>query len=368
MDKKQLPNEELQYWVAFNQFPYFGPKRFAKILNYFPDVKTAWSSNRSELLAAGLKENIVDKFTAEKNSVNPEKAFADVMDNKIKILTIKDQDYPLLLKEIPNPPFLIYYQGEIFEKQDNYSLAVVGTRKISPYGQQVTENLVSELTRSGLVIISGLALGVDAVAHGACVSLNGKTIAVLGSGLDNIYPSAHTPLARRIIDSGGLIISEFPLGMPSYRSNFPHRNRIIAGLSRGTLIIEAAQNSGSLITAKLALDFNREIFAVPGPIYSDNSQGPHSLIKQGAKLITSAQDIIEELNLSNLTEKPQVRSILPETQEEHEIMNLLTLSNRNVDELIKKTKLDAKKINSILVSMELKGMIRNIGTQTFSRA
>lgn len=363
-----LTEDELKYWIAFNQFSYIGPKRFAKILNYYPDVKTAWSSSRSELLATGLKEKIVDKFITERNSIDPGKVLSEVYRNKINILTIKDPTYPQLLNNIPNPPVLIYYQGEAFKEQDNYSLAVVGARKISPYGQQTTEGLVRGLSQNGLVIVSGLALGVDAAAHTTCIAHQGRTIAVLGSGLDKIYPSTHTPLARRIVDTGGLMISEFPLGTPSYRSNFPHRNRIIAGLTRGTLIIEATKKSGSLITAQLALEFNREVFAVPGSIYSELTQGPHALIKQGAQLVTSAQDIMQALNLSNFTENIQARSILPQTPEEQLIVDLLSASTRTVDELIKNTKLDAKKINSILVSMELKGLIRSLGSQNYTMA
>lgn len=352
---------ELQYWIAFNQLSEFGPKRFTKLLNYFPNLETAWQADRNELTKSGLVEKIIDKFITSKTEIDPAKELDKVTKQNIEVVTIKDDAYPSQLKQIPNPPPLLYTKGGFFLPEDEFAIAVVGTRKITPYGKQVTEDLVSELTRNGLVIVSGLALGIDAKAHAVCISSKGRTIAVLGNGIDNIYPSANVPLARRILDNNGLIISEFPLGTPSYRSNFPHRNRIISGLTLGTLIIEADIKSGSLITAKQALEQNREVFTVPGSIYSPSSKGPNQLLKQGAIPVTTAQDILQALNLNHIPQIIKTKTLKSDTPEEQKIIELLQVSNKTIDELIKQTKLDAWKINSILTGMELKSMVKNIG-------
>jgi DNA processing protein len=363
-----LETNELQYWVAFNQLPEFGPKRFSKILNYFPSLAEAWSANKGELIKSSLEAKVIDKFLSERSSIEPEQELEKVVQAGLQVITIKDENYPKNLKEIHNPPPLLYASGELFNPADEFSLGVVGTRKITPYGQQVTEDIVRALTQSGLSIVSGLALGIDALAHKTCLQNKGRTIAVLGNGLDNIYPSSNIPLSRRILDTGGIIISEFPLGTPSYRSNFPHRNRIISGLTLGTLVVEADIKSGSLITAQAALEQNREVFAVPGPIYAISSKGPNQLIKQGAVLVTNAQDILQTLNLQQIPEIVKTRNISPDTAEEKQIIELLKTANRSTDEFIKLTKLDAGKINSILTGMELKGMVRNIGSNTYTLA
>ena len=360
--------QELQYWIAFNQLLEFGPKRFAKLINYFPSLETAWQAANSELIKAGIEERIVAKLADKKPSINPAQELAKVDQLGLKVVTIKDEAYPAKLKEIANPPPLLYCRGEVFKPQDEFALAVVGTRKITPYGEQITQDLVLQLTQAGLIIVSGLALGIDALAHKTCLSAQGRTLAVLGNGLDSIYPAANLPLARRILDSGGLIMSEFPLGTPSFKSNFPHRNRIISGLSLGTLVIEAAAGSGSLITASIALDQNREIFAVPGPINSSASTGPNQLIKQGAIPVSSAQDILQALNLEKAKNFNQVREILADSQEEEIIIKLLTSTNMTIDDIIKKSQLDAKTINSILVGMELKGKLRKITGNTYTLA
>jgi DNA processing protein len=363
-----LNSQELQYWIAFNQLLEFGPKRFSKLLSYFPSLEIAWQAANGELIKAGIEEKIITKLAEKKPSINPAQELAKVEKLDFKVITLKDDTYPAKLKEIANPPPLLYCRGEIFKSQDEFTLAVVGTRKITPYGEQITKDLVRELTQNGLTIVSGLALGIDALAHKTCLEAQGRTIAVLGNGLDSIYPASNLPLARRILDTGGLIVSEFPLGTPSFKSNFPHRNRIISGLALGTLVIEAATGSGSLITASIALDQNREIFAVPGPINSSASKGTNELIKQGAIPVSSAQDIIQALNLELAKDFSRVREILADNLGEEIIIKLLDNANLTIDELIKKSKLDAKEINSILVGMELKGKVRKIGGLTYSLA
>ncbi|MDD5295073.1 MAG: DNA-processing protein DprA, partial [Patescibacteria group bacterium] len=282
--------ENLKYWVALNKFQKFGPIRFKKLLKYFlPEdgrLENAFRAGLPELLKAGVEENIAEEFIATRREIDPDRLIAKIIKEDIKIMAITDKSYPALLNEIYNPPPLIYYKGELDLKND-FTLAVVGTRKFTAYGEQITDYLVKDLAANGLTIASGLALGIDSLAHLATLATGGKTIAVLGSGLDreNIYPSQNRYLADKIIASGGAIMSELPLGTPPLRHNFPQRNRLISGLSLGTLVIEAGEKSGALITAAYALEQNREVFAVPGHIHSPVSAGPNKLIKEGAKVV-----------------------------------------------------------------------------------
>jgi len=271
-----------------------------------------------------------------------------------------------LLKEIYTPPALLYLRGKI-EPRDEFSLGIVGTRKLSAYGQQATPFIAAELARAGLTIISGLAKGIDTLAHRAALSAGGRTIAVLGSGLNktNIYPFSNRRLAEEISRKGA-VISEFPLGTQPLAQHFPQRNRIISGLSLGILVIEAPERSGALITAKDALEQNRDVFAIPGPIFAQNSFGTNNLIKMGAKLVGQANDILEELNLSLLTEPSSVdKKIIPDNQEEALILKQLSEEPIHIDKIIKQTKLSTAIVNSNLTLMEMKGKVRNLGGNNY---
>jgi DNA processing protein len=283
---------------------------------------------------------------------------------EIKKITINDPNYPKLLKEIYDPPKELYVWGEL-KAEENYPLAVVGTRKVSNYGKQITIDLVRNLAKAGLTIISGLALGVDGIAHQTCLDVNGRTIAVLGSGLNHIYPAIHRNLAEKIVKSGGAVISEYPPDTKPERWTFPVRNRIIAGLSLGVLVIEAPETSGALITARFALDSGREVFAVPGNINQPNSVGTNQLIKLGAKVVTKAEDILDAFNLV-LTEQFK-KEIKPANKEEKIILEILNDGPLHVDEIIKKSKLEAPLVNSTLVMMEITGKVKHIGGGIYSR-
>ncbi|MFA4833670.1 MAG: DNA-processing protein DprA [Patescibacteria group bacterium] len=358
--------ENLKYWVALNNFQKFGPIRFKKLLKYFyprdAGLKNAFRAGLPELLKAGLEENIAEEFIAARREIDPDRLAARLVEEDIKVMMIADKSYPALLGEIYNPPPLIYYKGKLDLKND-FTLAVVGTRKFTSYGQQITDYIVKELVGNGLTIISGLALGIDSLAHSATLAAKGKTIAVLGSGLDrqNLYPSQNRYLADKIIAADGAVISELPLGTPPLRHNFPQRNRLISGLCLGTLVIEAGEKSGALITASYALEQNREVFAVPGSIYSPASAGPNKLIKEGAKVVTSASDIIETLNLTQATAYISAKIIMPEGENEKKIISLLSFEPIHIDELVRASGLDTATANSTLVIMEMKGMIKNLG-------
>jgi DNA processing protein len=273
---------EEKYFNAFNLIG-VGPISFQKLLEKFSSLEEAWQSN----LEGILNRQVIAKRTR----INPEKEYEKLAKRGIKVLTIKDKTYPKLLKEIYAPPALLYIQGKLSEP----CLGIVGSRELSPYGFKTAPKLSFELARKGLTIVSGLAKGIDTLAHQSALKARGKTIAVLGSGLDIIYPKDNQKLSKEIIQTGA-VISEFPLGTPPKRQNFPQRNRIVSGLSRGVLIIEAGERSGSLITARQALEQNRDVFAVPGPINSLTSAGTNGLIKLGAKPVTEVNDILEELS------------------------------------------------------------------------
>ena len=283
----------------------------------------------------------------------------------IKTINIQNKNYPKLLKEIKDLPKILYYRGEI--KFDENCFAVVGTRRFSPYGKQVALEMAGDLAEAGLTIVSGLAPGIDTFAHQAAVERGKRTIAILGTGLDekSIYPKENLNLAKKIIETGGCLISEYPPGTPGSQFSFPQRNRIISGLSLGVLVVEAKEKSGALITARHAFEQNRKVFAVPGPIHSSNSKGCHYLIKKGAKLVESANDILTELNLPLPT--PGVGySVTGKTPEENLILEFLKEEALDIDKIIEKTKLSAAQVASTLAILEIKGKVRNLGGNIYA--
>jgi DNA processing protein len=357
---------EIKYLIALNNFPKFGPIRTKKIRKRFPDLENAFKASVAELAQAGIEPNIAEEFAAARININPDKLLEQLKKEDIQAIAADNKLYPKLLSQIYDPPQLFYLKGRL-KAEDEFALAVVGARKYTSYGKQVAENIVKDLTLSGLVIVSGLALGIDSLAHLTAVEAGGRTIAVLGSGLDrqSIYPSANRYIADKIIASGGAVISEFPLGAPPLRHHFPQRNRLISGLSLGTLVVEAGEKSGALITARFALEQNREVFAIPGNIYSPVSAGPNQLIKLGAKAVTGAKDIIETLDLAQAACFIENKKIIPESEEEEKILAHLACEPIHIDELIRKTKLDTSQINSTLTIMEMKGMVRNLGNMQY---
>lgn len=355
-------NNDLKYLIALSHFSKFGPARTRKIQKHFPLFEYAFNANAQELVKAGIEENIAHEFTAARHEINPDSLMEKMEKENIKIATVEDKEYPRLLKEIYNPPYIIYYKGRL-DAGNEFNIAVVGARKYTAYGKMAAENIVEDLARSNLTIVSGLALGIDALAHAAALKGGGRALAVLGSGLDkaNIYPSSNRYLAEKILASGGALVSEFSPGTPPLRHHFPQRNRIISGMSLGVLVIEAGEKSGSLITVNFALEQNREVFAVPGSIFSETSKGTNEIIKKGARVVTSANDIIEALDLAQITAYIDNKKIIPETPEEEELIAHLTKEPTHINELVHLTKLDTNVINSTLTIMEMKGMVKNIG-------
>jgi DNA processing protein len=344
--------EERFYWLGFSTISGFGPAKFRKLLEEFKTAKAAWEAKKPDFLI----ENYLKKLK-EKN---------------VWFITLRDEGYPELLKEIKNPPFVLYGKGDRGLLNNRNTIGVVGARKTTQYGREVTKLLTTELVLNGLTIVSGLALGVDAVSHMTALGNNGKTIAVLGCGVDCCNPGENQSIYNDILKNDNCIVSEFPLGMKPTLWSFPARNRIIAGLSQAVLVTEGAEDSGSLITAGFALKFGRKVFAVPGPITSQMSKGPYALIQKGAKLVTGAKDIISELGISNfkfpISNKSKIGEIKGDTKEEDLILKLLSQEPLHFDELVRRTKFTSSKLSGILSLMEIKGMAKSVENGYFSIA
>jgi len=294
-----MKSEELKYWVGISGFMGMGFKRFQLLTKYFGSVEKVYKAQVSEWMRVGIKRPMAINWDRWRRQTDLDRQMERMERGLIKIILIEDKEYPKLLKEIDSPPIILYIKGRM-EVLKRASLTVVGTRKMTEYGRRATERLVGGLVKKGLVIVSGLARGVDGWAHRVCLGNKGETIAVLGNGLDRVYPREHKGLADQIIVSGGAVMTEYPLDYPIERFNFPQRDRILAGLSLGTLVIEGGVKSGTKITANMAADYGREVFCVPGSIESEVSKGTAELIQTGAKLVVRAEDVLEEISLPKI--------------------------------------------------------------------
>lgn len=345
-----------------------GNQKISLLLNHFSSAEKAWGASFKELTAAGISENLAKTIVEKRNSIDPDEQWKILEKEKISIITINDESYPQLLAQIPTPPYLLYVKGNV-DCLKLPMISIVGSRKFTYYGKQAGSNLAKELSRAGICVVSGLALGIDAIAHQGALDANSPTIAVLGNSLDSasISPRSNFFLAEKIVADGGLLVSEFPVPTAPTVGTFPARNRIIAGLSAGTLVIEAAEKSGSLITANFALEFNREIFAVPGSIFSTQSEGTNNLIRKGAKIAASVNDILEELRFQPGINTEQKEQEIELNEEEKLIIHVLSPEPTHIDIIRKQTKLDTSTISGILTILEIKGAIKNIGGQNYIR-
>jgi DNA processing protein len=354
---------KLKYWVGFSLIPHIGRVKLSLLEAHFPDLEEAWNASPAELRAAGLDAKSVENFLALRPRISLDAEMEKLERYRVKVVTYKDPDYPPRLREIPDYPPLLYIRGS-FLPEDEWCIAVVGTRRASVYGRQVTEELVSDLARNRITIVSGLAKGIDALAHRAALEAGGRTIAIAGCGVDIVYPRDHVTLARQIIEHGALI-SEYPLGTRPKADNFPRRNRIMSGMSLGVLVIEAGENSGALITAELALEQNREVFAVPGSIFSPGSKGTNRLIQEGAKLVSCCADILEELNLTMVSQQLEMKELVGATEPESRLLPFLSREAVHIDEICRSSGLPAAVVSSTLAMMELKGMVKQMGNMSY---
>lgn len=365
-----LTLDELQYWIAFSRVIGIGPVRFQLLLNFFhDDVAAAWKADHKTLLAAGIESRIAEKFIRQRTLMNPAYELERLERLRVRIITWKDATYPPLLRKIDYAPPVLYVCGSFTDDDRRYSVGIVGTRKMSTYGRQVTEHFAAELAKGNVTIVSGLAQGVDTIAHTTALDVGGRTLAVLASGLDQIYPPGNNALARRIVESGqGALISAYPLGVRPEAGNFPARNHIISGLSLGVLVTEAPEKSGALISANAALNQGREVFAIPGGIFSPGGAGVNKLIQDGAHPVTNVNDILASLNLHMIPQQSEVQAIQPDTPEERTLLNLLSHEARHIDELIRESSLPTNEVSSTLTVMELKGMIKQVGGMQYMLA
>lgn len=361
--------EERDFYLGFAMAAGIGPKTFNLLLQNFGSAKSAWMAKESDL-APILKPALTSKFLDFRKEFNIDKYKNQLSKQKISFIAQSDKEYPKLLREIPNPPIVLYVKGNLDLLSQGNKIAIVGTRHITGYGRQIAEMFAGDLASAGLVIVSGMALGVDGVAHKSTIDNGGKTIAVLGNGVDTPYPAENEKLYEEILDSGGAIISEYPPGMPASVGSFPARNRIVAGMSIGILVTEGASDSGSLITANFGLDFGRPVFAVPGPITSPLSKAPLDLIAKGARLVTSAEDILKELQISNIksqiSNKSQKSKFETKDKDEIKILEILENESMGFDEISRITKIDPSKLAGILSLMEIKGIIKSLDGGIFS--
>lgn len=358
---------DLKFLNAWNSIPGIGPATLRLLKNSFGTLEAAWLASEAALAETGISPLILQAISWKRPSLHPDREMGKLIRESIWIITEDDENFPACLKEIPSPPLLLYGRGDLRLLATGTLLAVVGTRRPTAYGLEAAEAITRDLAAMGITIVSGLASGIDAQAHQAALDEKGKTIAVLGSGLDyhSVFPAENRGLARRIAEASGLVISEYAPGTPARKENFPQRNRIISGVSPGVLVVEARERSGALLTARLALEQNREVFAIPGSIFSSTSYGTNSLIQQGAKLVRSAADILEELGIEYTKEKEKT---LREGLEENERMIYQLLEEPlSLDTIKEKTGLSTAIIITSLSLLELKGAVRNLGQDTYQK-
>ena len=349
--------------VGFSIIPRIGRVKLKLLESYFSDLENAWRAAPAELKHAGLDSGSIDTITQWRPKIFLEAEMEKLDRYGVMVLSYNDPDYPSRLKEIYDYPPVLYVRGSLLP-EDEWCLAVVGTRRASVYGRQVTEEIVTELAQSKITIVSGLAKGIDSMAHRSALAAGGRSVAVFACGLDTVYPSENADLALSIIQQGALI-SEYPLGTRPKAENFPRRNRILSGLSLGVLVVEANETSGAIITAHLAVEQNREVFAIPGSILSSASRGTNHLIQEGAKLVRDYTDILEELNLTTVYHQMEIREVIPPSDTESLLLKQLSAEPTHIDEVCHSSGLPAATVSSTLAMMELKGLIKQVGTMNY---
>jgi len=352
------------YWIALNMAAGIGPVRFQRLLQVCGGPRQAWDASDFDLASAGLERRTADSLNTLRRTTTPEAIRGQLRLQQVQALTLLDDAYPANLRQIADPPPVLFIKGEL-RPADERAVAVVGTRRATSYGQTVTHHLATDLAAAGVTVVSGLAKGIDTVAHRATIDAGGRTLAVLGNGLDQVYPPQNTNLADRVGRAGALV-SEFPPGTPPDAVNFPRRNRIISGLSRATVIVEAPAHSGALITADFALEQGRDVLVVPGSILSPTSVGPNDLLKQGAIPVTGVDDILAALGDAGT--HSVARGVPQLADQESSVWEALGRDPRHVDELARSLGERAGEISAILAILELKGLARHVGSMLYTRA
>lgn len=356
--------DDAKYWAGFHRVPFIGPTRIERLVRRFGGLAPAWDASPGQLRAV-LDERSVESLLKTRAQLDLDGEMERYERLGVSVITRIDHRYPRLLAEIPAPPPVLYVRGTL-DEPNQPAVAVVGTRRATSYGRAVTERLATDLAGAGVTIVSGLARGIDAVAHQAAVRAGGRTIAVLGSGPDVIYPPEHRHLAEQVMACGA-VVSDYPPGRKPDAQNFPARNRIISGLSLGVIIAEAPARSGALITADFAADQGRDVFVIPGSILGDTGAGGLRLLRDGAILVRSAEDVLEDLRLLKHDQPAASQLSLPfESEQERRLFALLTGEGQHIDDLAAAVSLPIGEVSALLLTMELKGMVRNTGAQHYT--
>ncbi|MEZ5427228.1 MAG: DNA-processing protein DprA [Pyrinomonadaceae bacterium] len=371
----------MKAWISLNMTPGIGPRKATELLEKFGSAENVFHALRSELTALRLGAETVQSIIRREFHRKAEEELRKIKEMSADVLVLDDGSYPYLLREIADPPITLYVKGEWQACLEAPCVSIVGSRRCSTYGRNASEMLARDLASRGVTVVSGFARGIDSAAHLGAIEGGGRTVAVLGTGIDRVYPKENARLYDRILDSGGAVVSQFPLETPPLRENFPYRNRIISGLSYGTLIVEASERSGSLITARLAMEQNREVLAIPGNITSKNSFGTNYLIKSGAKLVQQWQDVAAELpaeiaariwppQIDGEETEPEEKEKLPAglSQAEKTVLRLLAPdANIHLDDLLEKTGLSFGELNNALIGLDLKDVIRILPGNHYAR-
>ena len=361
--------DERAFWVLLNTAAGIGPIRFQRLLQVCGDAQGAWQATDLELAAAGLERRTIEAIKRLRSRITPEAVLERLRQLDIHPVTLLDPDYPENLRYVADPPPVLFTRGRLTDL-DQSAVALVGTRRASPYGRTVAERLASDLAQAQVTVVSGLARGVDTSAHNAALLAGGRTIAVLGNGLDQVYPPSNAGLARKIVEANaGALVSEFAPGIPPDAVNFPRRNRIISGLSLLTVIVEAGERSGALITADFALEQGRDVLAVPGSILSPTCAGSNQLLRQGATPVTCADDILELLESAHSSALSRMARHVPElAPEESTVWRALSPEPHHVDELARGLDMSSGELSATLAMLELKGLARQVGSMLYTRS
>ena len=366
LPERRMELHERLAWVGLSMVTGIGPVRFRRLLAHFGSAAEAWQASAEALEAAGLPAGVVQSLMRLRRGVDLPRLWERWQQQGIAVLTWKDTAYPQRLKALETAPPVLYLRGELLT-EDDWAVAVVGTRKVSAYGRQVAREVAALLAEHGITVVSGLARGVDAIAHRAALQAGGRTLAVLGSGVDRIYPPEHRNLAADIVRQGALL-SDYPPGTRAEARNFPPRNRIIAGLSIATVVVEAGRKSGALITAAFAAEQGRDVFAVPGNIYAAQSAGTNWLIQQGARPLTAIEDVLGALDIALLPQRRAARKTLPADPTERRLLDLLGSQPLHIDEISARSGLPVAQVSATLALMELKGLVQSVGGMQYVAA
>ncbi len=368
MNWTMLALDNRKYWLGFSLIPEIGPKRLLHLQSAFGDLAAAWHADEARLRLADLTPRAIESILQTRSQLNLDTEMARVHRVQAELLTLASATYPQRLREIDDVPPLLYARGTLLPA-DDLALCIVGTRKATAYGTRAAYTLAHDLAANGVTIVSGLAQGIDTAAHQGALDAGGRTIAVLAHGISEIYPRENLELARQIVEKG-CVLTEYPIGTPPDRRNFPRRNRIMSGLSYGVLVVEAPERSGALITVTTALEQGREVFAVPGNIFNPESRGTNRLLQDGARLVLSAEDVLNELNIvyQMVETRTQTEDIAPTGSTETQLLGHLSADPVHIDDLVRISGLPVSEVSSTLTLLELKGLALQVGYMQYTRA